>query len=157
VDELRVELPADESAGEIQPYSVLPSPYPVCSRASFEDNMPFPEAVRQLEAAGVERYHTDLVGQTKTYHGKAGQSHIEPFPDFASMPVALVFSAVQVKEAISAIQRQQIAYREFLSRIIAAGTATYDVFITGRKAIYFGRMGDFYIEPFPSGRARPGQ
>jgi AraC-like DNA-binding protein len=29
VDELRVELPADESAGEIQPYSVLPSPYPV--------------------------------------------------------------------------------------------------------------------------------
>ena len=31
-----------------------------------------------------------------------------------------------------------------------AGCANYRVFIDGRKAMYFGRDGDFYTEPFPT-------
>jgi hypothetical protein len=30
-----------------------------------------------------------------------------------------------------------------------SGCSRYDVFIAGRKAMYFGRDGDFYTEPFP--------
>jgi hypothetical protein len=33
-----------------------------------------------------------------------------------------------------------------------AGTASYGVFLNGRKAIYFGRNGDFHVEPFPGAR-----
>jgi hypothetical protein len=33
---------------------------------------------------------------------------------------------------------------------MAAGTASYSVYLNGRKAIYFGRNGDFHVEPFPS-------
>jgi hypothetical protein len=33
---------------------------------------------------------------------------------------------------------------------MAAGTASFSVYLKRRKAIYFGRNGDFHIEPFPS-------
>jgi uncharacterized protein YbcV (DUF1398 family) len=51
--------------------------------------------------------------------------------------------------AIRASQRGESTYREFLRRISAAGVVYYTVHMQGRKAIYFGRHGDFYIEPFP--------
>jgi hypothetical protein len=31
-----------------------------------------------------------------------------------------------------------------------AGCSHYEVYIAGRKAMYFGRDGDFYTEPFPA-------
>jgi uncharacterized protein YbcV (DUF1398 family) len=52
--------------------------------------------------------------------------------------------------AITAIQRRVIAYPEFLRLIMAAGTASYSVFLNGRKVIYFSRNGEFHVEPFPS-------
>jgi uncharacterized protein YbcV (DUF1398 family) len=120
-----------------------------CSSASFEANMPFPEVVRRLQQARVERYHTDLVLRAKTYYGQAGQSHIERFPEFTVAPPAERFSESQVKAALHAIQQRQIGYREFLSLIMTAGAVSYCVFINGRKAIYFGRHGDFHVERFP--------
>ena len=33
-----------------------------------------------------------------------------------------------------------------------SGWAHYVMFIAGRKAMYFGRDGDFYTEPFPAGK-----
>lgn len=30
-----------------------------------------------------------------------------------------------------------------------AGTTHYNVFLSGKKAIYFGRKGEFYVENFP--------
>ena len=51
--------------------------------------------------------------------------------------------------AVKAIQRSEIGYAEFLRRIMAAGCSHYEVFIAGRKAMYFGRDGEFYTEPFP--------
>jgi uncharacterized protein YbcV (DUF1398 family) len=54
---------------------------------------------------------------------------------------------------VRAIQQRQIGYAEFLRRIMAAGCASYEVFIGGRQAIYFGRDGDHHIEPFPGSKA----
>jgi uncharacterized protein YbcV (DUF1398 family) len=119
-----------------------------CSSASFETNMPFPEVVLRLAQARVERYHTDLILQARTYYDQAGQNHTEPFPHFIATAAAQRFSQSQVRAAIHAIQHRQIGYREFLSRIMAAGTVSYYVFITGRRAIYFGRHGDFHVEEF---------
>jgi uncharacterized protein YbcV (DUF1398 family) len=45
---------------------------------------------------------------------------------------------------------------EFLRRIMGAGCAHYEVYIQGRKAVYFGRDGEFYIEPFPP-KAKSGE
>ena len=51
---------------------------------------------------------------------------------------------------VKAIQREEIGYAEFLRRIMAAGCSHYEVFISGRKAMYFGRDGEFYTEDFPA-------
>jgi uncharacterized protein YbcV (DUF1398 family) len=118
-----------------------------CMAASFND-MPFPEVVRRLAAAGVERYRADLILRRKTYYGAGDLSLAEPLQPF-STEVADAFCEDDVKRAIAAIQQKQIGYREFLTRIMTAGVAAYDVFIRGGKAVYFGKNGDFHIEPFP--------
>jgi uncharacterized protein YbcV (DUF1398 family) len=51
---------------------------------------------------------------------------------------------------VKAIPRQEIGYAEFLCRIMAAGCSHYEVFFNGCKAMYFGRDGQFYTEPFPA-------
>jgi uncharacterized protein YbcV (DUF1398 family) len=53
---------------------------------------------------------------------------------------------------VKAIQRGEIGYAEFLRRIMRSGCSRYEVFIAGRKAMYFGRDGDFYTEHFPAGK-----
>lgn len=116
---------------------------------SFEGNLPFPEVVKRLAGTGVERYYTDLVRLEKTFYGAAGATHGEGFPPFSAPPIADSFSLEKVREAISAIQKRTIDYPEFLRRIMAAGTASYSVYIAGRRAIYTGRNGDFHVELFP--------
>jgi len=36
------------------------------------------------------------------------------------------------------------------SNKLSSGCSQYEVFIAGRKAMYFGRDGEFYTEPFPA-------
>jgi uncharacterized protein YbcV (DUF1398 family) len=55
-----------------------------------------------------------------------------------------------VEASVRAIQQKKIGYAEFLRRIMGAGCARYSVFFGGRKAMYFGRDGDFYTEPLPT-------
>ena len=118
---------------------------------SLAGNMTFPEVVRALTAEGVESYRTDLVRHEKTSYMPNGETHVEPF-HFIPAPIADGFSEAKVIAAIRAIQAQQIKYPEFLNQIAAAGTTTYSVFLNGKKAIYFGRNGDFHIENFPVAR-----
>ena len=122
-----------------------------CMKLSFAGT-PFPEVVRKLAGAGVRSYNADLVRLRKTYYGVRSESVDEPLPLGASPEIAETFNAGSVAETVRAIQQQQIGYAEFLRRIMAAGCAHYEVFIDGRKAMYFGRNGDVHIEPFPSGR-----
>ena len=119
-----------------------------CLRLSFADT-PFPLVVRRLAGAGVRGYLADLIALRKTYHGADGAFVDETLPLAAPPPVAAGFDEAGVAAAVHAIQRQEIGYAEFLRRIMRAGCATYAVFFDGRKAMYFGRAGEVYTEPFP--------
>ena len=122
-----------------------------CMSLSFA-NTPFPEIARKLAGAGVCSYTADLVQLRKTYYGKGSESADEPLPLTVGPGIAEAFDKDGVAASLRAIQQGQIGYADFLRKIMAAGCARYEVFIDGRKAVYFGRHGDFYIEPFPAQR-----
>jgi len=119
-----------------------------CTRLSF-NNAGFPDVVKRLGATGVERYTADLVRLEKTYYGTAGDTIHDALPLEDPPAIAEDFSEADVRRAIAASQGQEIGYAEFLRRVMAAGTASYTVFLNGRRAIYFGRDGDFHVERFP--------
>jgi uncharacterized protein YbcV (DUF1398 family) len=120
-----------------------------CMTASFA-NTPFPAVVQRLAAAGVRSYTADLVSLRKTYYGAEREAHDEAMPLEKAPAIAAAFDSQGVAVTVKAIQRGEIGYAEFLRRIMAAGCAHYEVFIAGRKAMYFGRAGEFYTEPFPT-------
>lgn len=109
----------------------------------------FPEVVMQLAASGIERYHIDLVGLQKMTYDAIGHHATSTFTlnDLPAIPTTLDASAV--KQAIKNIQEQAINYKTFLKNIMEAGCCHYEVFISGKKVIYFGRDGSHHIEHFP--------
>jgi uncharacterized protein YbcV (DUF1398 family) len=120
------------------------------SKASDQERIAFPEVVKALMEVGVERYHADLVAGRKTYYLPGG--------DFEEVEVhkidgaATTFSAAGVEKAVRAIQRQEIAYREFCRQIADAGCVGYFVSLAGRRAVYYGRTGDGHVEWFPGAK-----
>ena len=78
----------------------------------------------------------------------SGESHRTPAAPVDATPAA-AFSADGVAAAVKAIQQQQIQYREFCRRIAQAGCVAYIVSLAGRRAVYYGRTGDSYVELFP--------
>jgi uncharacterized protein YbcV (DUF1398 family) len=123
-----------------------------CSQRSTNEAITFPEVVQKLIAAGVDFYYADLYQHQRVYYFPNGDAYTTQSENLESYPVADTFSADGVQAAVKAIQRGELQYREFLRRIQAAGTATYSVYITGKRAIYTGRQGDSYTEWFPGAR-----
>jgi uncharacterized protein YbcV (DUF1398 family) len=113
-------------------------------------NMPFPTVVQKLAYAGVHAYTADLIALRNTYYGAGCQSVDEWLPLSESPPVAGNFDRDVVAATVKAIQQGRIGYAEFLRQIMKAGCASYRVFFTGRKVMYFGRDGEFHTEPFPT-------
>jgi uncharacterized protein YbcV (DUF1398 family) len=122
-----------------------------CALASYAATVRFPDIVGRLAAAGVERYHADLVRAEKTYYLPSGESEVVPDEALRLAPAA-PFMAAGVDAAVRASQAGSIDYREFCRRIADAGCAGYFVSIAGRRALYYGRTGETHVEPFPSGR-----
>lgn len=120
------------------------------SEASDEERITFPEVVKALMDVGIERYHTDLVAARKTYYLPNGD--FEETQSHKADGAALMFSAEGVEKAVRAIQRQEIAYREFCRRIADAGCVGYFVSLAGRRAVYYGRTGDQHVEWFPGAK-----
>jgi uncharacterized protein YbcV (DUF1398 family) len=120
-----------------------------CTRASDGERITFPEVVKKLMQSGVERYHADLIRAEKIYYLPGGESHRTPC-DAVTAKVPQAFSAAGVETAVRAIQRNAIGYREFCERIAAAGCVGYVVSLAGRRAVYYGRGFDTYVEPFPA-------
>jgi uncharacterized protein YbcV (DUF1398 family) len=120
-----------------------------CTEASDQDRTTFPEVVMKLSRAGVERYHTDLLRGEKVYCLPSGESHCVEAVPVRTAP-ASEFAAHGVEAAVRAIQQNKIQYREFCERIARAGCVGYVVSLAGRRAVYYGRTGDSYVEPFPS-------
>ena len=120
-----------------------------CSTGSLDGSMTFPEVVARLAAVGCEQYHADFRRQEKTYYLSDGQSEVQALPvEGPSIPST--FSDHALVAALRAIQAGQITYVEFLRRIMAAGCVGYFVNIAGKRAIYFGRNGESYLEVFPA-------
>lgn len=120
-----------------------------CTEASDQERIAFPDVVAKLMQAGVERYHADLTRAEKTFYLPDGSSETVAGARISVAP-PLEFSASEVEAAIRAIQSGKIKYKEFCARIAAAGCVGYFVSLAGRRAIYYGRTGDSYVEPFPS-------
>lgn len=120
-----------------------------CMKLSFADT-PFPQVVQRLVGAGVNSYTADLVKLRNTYYDTGGEALDEALPLTDGPAIAPAFDSAAVASTVKAIQRGEIGYAEFLRRIMKAGCSRYEVFIAGRKAMYFGRDGGFYTEPFPA-------
>lgn len=120
-----------------------------CTRASHEERIAFGEVVARLIGAGVERYHADLVRGETTYFMPDGQSHRVTAQTVETRP-GPTFSADGVLAAVRAIQAGKTKYLTFCRQIMAAGCVGYLVSMQGRRAIYYGRSGETYVEPFPA-------
>lgn len=116
--------------------------------ASFDGSLKFPQIIQILMEEGVESYQVDLVQNQKTFYFPTGKAQVEKF-DYQGPAIALEFSAEKVVAAIRASQAGKISYPEFLNEILKAGVTQYTVYLQGRRAIYFGRLGDFHVEHFP--------
>ncbi len=121
-----------------------------CLTNAIAGRMTFPETVMRMLETGVERYDANLTLMEKTHYGTDGSTQVENIPLADAPAVPTEFSQESVQNAITAIRRRKIDYPEFLRRVMAAGTTSYSVYLNGRKAIYFGRNGDFHVEPFPA-------
>lgn len=122
-----------------------------CTKASDEERITFPEVVSRLMEIGLERYHTDLILSQKTFYMPDGTAEIVSGKSVKTVP-AQVFDAPGVEKAVRTIQGGSIGYREFCERIAAAGCAGYFVSLAGRRAVYYGRSGDSYVEWFPGSK-----
>jgi uncharacterized protein YbcV (DUF1398 family) len=120
-----------------------------CTKMSFA-NVPFPEVIKRLGGAGVRSYRADLVRRHTLYDGGGGETYDSPLPLTEAPPIGDAFEEAEIAASVRAIQRGALGYAEFLRRIMQAGCASYCVFIAGRKVIYFGKDGAFYLEPFPA-------
>jgi len=119
-----------------------------CTRASDEERMSFPEVVGRMMAASVESYHTDMLRAERTFYMPDGESYVVPTHRAAATP-ARDFVPAGVEAAIRATQSGRIGYRDFCEDILRAGCVGYIVSFPGRRAVYFGRTGDFHVEQFP--------
>ena len=120
-----------------------------CMKQSFADT-PFPQVVQRLMNAGVTSYTADLIKLRSTYYSAGANAFDETLPLGDGPAIAAEFDSPAVAATVKAIQRGEIGYAEFLRRIMTSGCSHYEVFIAGRKAMYFGRDGNFYTEPFPN-------
>jgi uncharacterized protein YbcV (DUF1398 family) len=122
-----------------------------CTRASDEGSMNFPAVVAKLVHAGVERYHTDLLRGERIYYLPNGESEVTPMhrPE-ASVAASFVPNAIVT--ALRAVQAGTATYKEFCEDIMAAGCVGYIVSMAGRRAVYYGRTGESYVESFPGAK-----
>lgn len=111
--------------------------------------LPFPESIKRLSEINIERYYTDLVRMEKIYYATNGDTYIERMPVEDMPKLDNHFNESGVIEVLRSIQRDEIDYHTFLRKIVTYGTASYTVYIHGKKAIYSGKSGELHIEKFP--------
>jgi uncharacterized protein YbcV (DUF1398 family) len=119
-----------------------------CSAGSAEGRLTFPQVVTKLMAVGVEMYYADFRRSETTYYMPDDTSHVVGV-SFEHAAPARDFSAQGVEAAIRTVQAGKINYQAFCAQVLAAGCVGYFVCLTGRRAVYFGRDGESFVEPFP--------
>jgi uncharacterized protein YbcV (DUF1398 family) len=121
-----------------------------CLRGAEDGTMDFPQIVAALMAAGFESYAVDFRRGTATYYRPDGES-VELAAHRAEAAVAAGFDAGAIRGAIGAAQAggPGYSYAWFCRTVMAAGCAGYLVSFLGRRAVYFGRTGETWVEMFP--------
>lgn len=122
-----------------------------CTEGSDAGRFTFPQVVDKLTEAGVERYHADLCRLERTYYMPDGGSHVVGTDAHGEKP-ADEFDTRGVVAALREVQARKIDYRTFCDKILVAGCIGYIVSIAGRRAVYFGRTGETYVEVFPGAK-----
>ncbi len=116
-----------------------------------DGTLTFPAALGRLSEAGIESYHTDYRRRETTYYLTSGESHVvadscrhasieDRFDDDATG------AAVRYAQSGAA----DYTYEKFVGLTSQAGCVGYIVSLVGRKALYFGRRGEFHEERFPT-------
>lgn len=124
------------------------------ARRTMAGTISFPEVVSQLLSAGVEYYHVDYVGRTKTFYTAEGGMVVASI-DYEGLPaVAPEFSAEALRADIRDSQQNGQHYRDFTRRAMEAGVQGYFAYLRGRRVTYLGRQGDFHTEWFPGAGPR---
>ena len=76
-----------------------------------------------------------------------GTTHVEKMP-IGPLAIGNSFDDSELTATIRDSQTAGQKYADFLRRATAAGSTDYIVYLQGRKAIYFGRKGEYHIEVF---------
>ncbi|MGA7109177.1 MAG: DUF1398 family protein [Terracidiphilus sp.] len=108
----------------------------------------FPAVVQRLLAAGVASYFVDMLRSEDIVYLTDNTTLVEKM-HLPLDAIAEEFSESGIVAAIRAAQRDEIRYPAFMRQAAAAGVVAYWAFLTGKQVIYFGRKGEFHIEPFP--------
>ena len=119
-----------------------------CMAASLSGKTNFGEMVMKLKEANVERYIIDLIGLNQLTYGINGEYLLASLRFVNPSKPSKSFNSPGIKKAIQDSQQKKIDYPTFLRTIMAAGCCHYEVYIHGRKAIYFGCDGSHHIENF---------
>lgn len=100
--------------------------------------------------AGFDGYMVDYRTSTQTFYLPDGSCHVVDIHETSS-PVAVVFDAAAVKEAIREAQTKAPGYTYFGfgEKVAQAGCAGYLVSFPGKRVLYFGRSGETHTEYFP--------
>jgi uncharacterized protein YbcV (DUF1398 family) len=119
-----------------------------CAKASAEGRIMFADVVKNLIAAGIERYYVDFVRGEATYYLPNGEFEVVAMP-MQGQP-AIEFSAAAVAAAVRGAQSGALKYPAFCRQALEAGCVGYTVSMVGRRVVYYGRSGDSHVEWFPA-------
>jgi uncharacterized protein YbcV (DUF1398 family) len=121
-----------------------------CLKGAVTNTMTFPQIVATLMQEGFESYAVDFRRATATYFLPNGDS-VELPTHRAEVPIAGTLDTVAVRAAIrEALQLvPSYTYADFCAKVMAAGCVGYIVSFTGRRAVYFARTAETYVEHFP--------
>ena len=123
-----------------------------CAHAALSGSMPFPQIVAALIEAGVEYYHVDYVGRSKSFYSAGGDRVVTPIT-YENLPtVAAELDVAALKSAILDSQQNGQKYYDFSVRAMNAGVQGYFAFLSGKRVTYLGRKGDAHTEWFPGAK-----
>ena len=122
------------------------------AKATQDGSIPFPEIVGRLMGEGVEYYQVDYRTLQLTFYGTVGGVVVAPLV-FENLPeVGEAFDLIGLRAAIHDSQVNGQKFHDFSVRAMSAGVQSYYAFLSGKRVMYLGRLGDQHIEWFPGAK-----
>ncbi len=110
----------------------------------------FPVLAEVLRRAGVQMNRWSLPSCQSVYLMKDGVVVQQGAPLVTGMHEIPRFDREILIAAIRTDQEGRSAFYEFLQAVWKAGVVGYDVDFTARKVIYYGAIGETYLEEYPA-------